>query len=377
LHAKKKLGLIVNPVAGLGGRVGLKGTDGASVVSEARLLGANPEAPQRAADALRVIVKIKDEIELRTYPKEMGEDEALSCGFSPSVVGSIRSGETTFEDTQRAAIEMRDLGVDLLMFAGGDGTARDICRMIGHDKKITVLGIPAGVKMQSAVFALTARNAGDVAVTFLTSSNPSVVDAEVMDIDEASFRRGLVAARLYGYLQIPEERRFMQSAKSGGTQTEKQVIQGIAADLVKNEQKDYLYIYGPGTTTRDILTELGLEKTLLGVDVILGGRVIATDVNERELARLIDGKKRAKIVVTIIGQQGYIFGRGNQQVSPEIIKNVGKENIIVVASKEKLASLQGKPLLVDTGNQEVDKMLGGYIRVITGLDDYVVYKVGV
>jgi len=374
----RRLGLIVNPVAGMGGKVGLKGTDGAEIVKEARLLGAYPEAPRRATDALRIISRIKDDTQLFTYPEEMGEEEARNCGFTPSVVGSIRSGETSSEDTHRAAVEMSDLGVDLLLFAGGDGTARDILRAIGRDRKLTVLGIPAGVKMHSAVFAITPRNAGEAVVTFLTNSSPRTIDAEVMDIDESSFRKGVVAARLYGYLKIPEERRFMQSAKSGGIQTKREVIQGMAAELVNSgEKEDCLYIYGPGTTTRDILAELGLEKTLLGVDVVLGGQVIAKDVNELELARLLDGKKmKAKIVVTAIGNQGYIFGRGNQQVSPEIIRRIGKENIVVVASKEKLASLEGRPLLVDTGREEVDKMLEGYIRVITGFNDYVVYKVG-
>jgi predicted polyphosphate/ATP-dependent NAD kinase len=372
----KRLGLLVNPIAGMGGRVGLKGTDGAGVVKEAILLGASPESPQRASDALKELARIKNEIELFTYPKEMGEDEAKSSSFAPKVIGSIKSGETTSQDTLNAAGDMTKLNVDLLLFAGGDGTARDIYRAVGREKKLTVLGIPAGVKMHSAVFALTARNAGEVALNFLSSATPNVVDAEVMDVDEASFRKGMVAARLYGYMRIPEERRHMQSVKSGGIRTKKEVIQGIAADISKNEEKDCLYIYGPGTTTRDILAEFGLEKTLLGVDAILGGRVIAKDVNERELARLLDGRKKAKIVVTVIGQQGYVFGRGNQQVSPEIIRRVGKENIIVVASKEKLASLEGKPLLVDTGNEEVDKMLAGYIRVISGFEDYVVYKVG-
>ena len=376
ISGKKKLGLIVNPVAGMGGRVGLKGTDGGDVVKEAKLLGATPEAPQRAKDALRVISRIREKIQLFTYPKEMGEEEATQCGFRPSVIGSIKSGETSSEDTRRAAAEMKNLGVDLLLFAGGDGTARDIYNAMGRDRGLTLLGIPAGVKMYSGVFALNPRSAGDAAVSFLETSTRNVVEAEIMDIDEASFRKGIVVARLYGYLRIPEGRRYMQSVKSGGIQTQKQVIQGMAADLAKNAQEDCLYIYGPGTTTRDIVAEFGLEKTLLGVDVVLGGRIIAKDVNERELTILADGKRKAKIVVTVIGQQGYIFGRGNQQVSPEIIKRVGRENIIVVASKEKLASLEGRPLLVDTGKEEVDKMLAGYLRVITGFEDYVVYKVG-
>lgn len=368
----KRLGLIVNPVAGMGGRVGLKGTDGAEIVDEAIKLGASPESPRRAVEALRVLSKIRDEIQVFTYPQQMGQFEAEESGFSPTILGTISGERTTSQDTERAAKEMRVAGVDLLLFAGGDGTARDIYRVIG--RSITVLGIPAGVKMHSAVFAITPRSAGEAVTTFLRSTSPNVTEGEVMDIDEASFRRGAVAARLYGYMKIPEEKQFIQSVKSGGIQTEKQVIRGIADELATDMEEDCLYIFGPGTTTRDILAELGLEKTLLGVDVVLGKQVIAMDVNEHQLAFLIDGKK-AKIVVTVIGRQGYVFGRGNQQFSPEIIRKIGKDNIVVVASKEKLATLEGKPLLVDTGSSDVDKMLGGYIRVMTGFNDYVVYRI--
>jgi predicted polyphosphate/ATP-dependent NAD kinase len=369
---RKRLGLIVNPVAGMGGRVGLKGTDGAEIVDKARQLGASPESPRRAVEALRVIHRIEDRIELFTYPQEMGENEAKESAFSPKTLGSIRSGETTPADTQLAAKSMKNMGVDLLLFAGGDGTARDIHKAVGNE--ITVLGIPAGVKMHSAVYAMTPRQAGEATVDFLTSADPKVTEAEVMDIDEVSFREGVVAARLYGYLRIPEERRFIQSVKSGGIQVEKQIIEGIAADLMSSLEDDCLYVFGPGTTTRDILAHIGLEKTLLGVDVVLNRQLIAKDVNENQLSSLIDGKK-AKIVVTVIGGQGYIFGRGNQQISPEIIRKLGKGNIIVVATKEKLASLRGRPLLVDTGDETVDKMLNGYIRVITGFENYSVYKV--
>lgn len=369
---RKRLGVIVNPIAGMGGRVALKGTDGAAIVDKARKMGASPEAPRRAVEALRVVNRIKDKIELFTYPQEMGENEARESGFSPETVGSIASGRTTPEDTQGAAKEMKALGVDLLLFAGGDGTARDIYKAVGHE--MTVLGIPAGVKMHSAVFAVTPRVAGEVAAAFLGTDAPRVTEGEVMDIDEDSFRRGRVVARLYGYLRIPEERRFIQSMKSGGIETERETIRGIAAELISSMESDCLYVFGPGTTTRDILSQLRLEKTLLGVDVVLNRRLIARDVNERQLSSLIDGKK-AKIVVTVIGGQGYIFGRGNQQFSPEIISRLSRDDVIVVASKAKLASLEGRPLLVDTGDEKVDKMLGGYVKVITGLNDYVMYRV--
>jgi predicted polyphosphate/ATP-dependent NAD kinase len=369
---KKKLGVLVNPIAGMGGRVALKGTDGSDTVVRAQQLGASPESPRRAVEALRVIRRLKQEIDVLAYPDEMGENEARKAGFSPTVIGAIRSGETTSEDTQRAAREMKEQGVDLLLFAGGDGTARDIYHAVGRE--VTVLGIPTGVKMHSAVFAVTPRNAGMVASMSLEASSPRVTEGEVMDIDEASFRQGIVAARLYGYLRIPEERRSIQSVKSGGTRTEKQVVRGIATEIFRNMEKDCLYIFGPGTTTRDILAQLRLEKTLLGVDVVLNRRLVAMDVGASQLSDLVEEKK-AKIVVTVIGGQGYLFGRGNQQLSPEIIKRVGRENIVVVASKEKLASLQGRPLLVDTGDVGVDGMLSGYVRVITGFEDYVMYKI--
>lgn len=370
---KKKLGVIVNPVAGLGGRVGLKGTDGEDVAKRARSLGASPESPRRAAEALAVVRTIKDNVETFSYPGEMGEDVLREEGFRPKVLGSIRKGHTTSSDTENAARDMAKLGVDLLLFAGGDGTARDIYRAVGH--RVTVLGIPTGVKMHSAVFAISPRIAGDVVVTFLGASKPKTSEAEVMDIDEASFRRGVLDARLYGYLRVPEERQHLQSAKSGGTSTEKQVVQGIATELFRTMVKGTLYIFGPGSTTRDILEQLHLEKTLLGVDIVKDGKVVARDVNEAQLSELLRMGAPAKIIVTPIGGQGYIFGRGNQQLSSRVIKKVGKENLVVVASKQKLASLEGRPLLVDTGDADLDASLAGYTRVIVGSDDYAMYRI--
>ncbi len=369
----KKLGLIVNPVAGMGGRVGLKGSDGTDILRKARELGAVPESPRRATECLRVVSRIKDEIQLITYPHEMGEDEALKCGFSPTVVGSIMSGETTQKNTRQAAQEMVDLGVELILFAGGDGTARDIHDAVGQT--VPAVGIPAGVKIHSAVYALTPRHAGEVAVLFLGGRLLRVRDAEVMDIDEEAFRQGMVSARLYGYLRVPEERRHVQSVKSGGVHGEAQVLAGIATEVIQSMAEDCLYIVGPGTTTRAIVEELELDNTLLGVDVLLNRRLVAGDANEGELLALI-GERKAKIVVTVIGGQGYIFGRGNQQLGPRVIRKVGVDNIIVVASKEKLGSLAGRPLLVDTGDEDLDQTLGGYVRITTGFRDYVMYKVG-
>lgn len=372
LIPKKKLGFIVNPIAGIGGRVGLKGSDGQEIIKRARELGAVPTSPVRAVEALKRITPIKDSIELITYPYDMGEDEARECGFNPRVIGSITKGRTTSVDTKNAARDMLKLRVDLILFAGGDGTARDIFDAVGE--KVPVLGIPAGVKIHSGVFAINPRSAGDLAVAHLQEKPTVIREAEVMDIDEQAFRENRVSAKLYGYLRIPYETTLVQSPKAGSIPGEESSMEAIAYDITENMQDDYIYIIGPGTTTRPIMEKLGLKKTLLGVDVVHKGRLVASDVSETQLLKLIEGKK-AKIIVTVIGGQGFIFGRGSQQISPEVIRKVGKENITIVATPNKLASLKGMPLLVDTGDEEVDKMLSGYAKVITGYGRRVVYKI--
>ena len=369
----KKLGVIVNPIAGMGGKVGLKGSDGPQILRKAKEMGARPEAPARAVQTLELVSPLKDRIQVITCPSDMGENECREAGLSPLVIGSIREGATTPEDTRRAARHMAAMGVDLLLFAGGDGTARDIYLGVRH--KIPALGIPAGVKIHSAVYAVTPRSAGHVAVMFMEGRLTRNRVSEVMDIDEEAFRRGRVWAKLYGTLRVPEERRCVQTAKSGGMHSERDALNGIAADVIETMEEDIPYLIGPGTTTRAVKAALGIDYTLLGVDVVRNKRLMAGDVNERQLLDLI-AAQGAKIVVTAIGGQGHIFGRGNQQLSPAVLRRVGRGHIIVIATKEKLASLRGKPLLVDTGDDELDLSLSGYLRVTTGYSNYVMYKVG-
>ncbi|MGQ9587528.1 MAG: ATP-NAD kinase family protein [Thermoplasmata archaeon] len=372
MPAKKKVGLIVNPIAGMGGRVGLKGSDGEETLRRAIALGAVPSAPGRAVEAFRRLAAIRGSIEIVAYPGEMGEDEANVAGLNPNVLGSIVGGRTTAEDTKRAAKEMRASGADLLLFAGGDGTARDVFDAVDGD--MVVLGIPAGVKVHSGVFAVNPRSAGDLAVRYLRNESVAVRETEVMDIDEEAFRENRLSARLYGYLKVPYEKTLVQSAKIGGAPAEEFVLESMAADIIEGMKDDSLYIVGPGTNTRSIFERLGLKKTLLGVDVLLGKELLAADVNESQILELISGRK-AKIVVSVIGGQGFLFGRGSQQISPDVIRKVGRENIIVVATPSKLASLRGAPLLADTGDSEVDTMLDGYVNVVTGYGRRVTYRV--
>ena len=375
-----KIGLIVNPIAGMGGRVGLKGTDGEDVYQQALALGAKPQSHNRAADALTVIANEMPEIELLTCAGAMGEDIARSCGLSPVIIGALPEevSRTTAEDTRRAALEMQRAGVDLLLFAGGDGTARDICDAISADAisstKIAVLGIPSGVKMHSAVFALTPRRAGEIAASFLTGEQVAVTEAEVMDTDEDAFRSGRLSAALYGYLSVPRDSSGVQTTKSGTAAGDDTAPIDIARQINTAMVDDTLYIIGPGTTTAAIPEALNIPNSLLGVDVILNKRLICADAGENDLLRLTAGMP-AKIIVGVIGGQGYIFGRGNQQISPRVIKRVGSDNIIVLATKSKLLELRGRSLLVDTGDPSLDRELSGYVKVVTSYRESQVHRV--
>ena len=371
---KKKIGFIINPIAGMGGRVGLKGTDGEAVIKRAVKLGATAISPKRALETLRALTTSKDEFELVTYPFEMGQYVADKCCLDSVIIGSIIKGKTTAADTKNAARDMANLRVDLILFSGGDGTARDICEAIGEE--IPVLGIPAGVKMYSAVFAISPKKAAELAVSFLHGET-SLREAEVMDIDENAFRRNKMSARLYGYLLVPYERSLVQSTKSESliTMDEKSNQEAIAEYIVEKMDDDYYYILCPGTTVKAIADKLGFKKTLLGVDVVTKRRIIASDVNEKKLLRLIE-KKKAKIVVSPIGGQGFIFGRGNQQISPRVIRKIGTDNIIIIATENKLQAIgPGRPLLVDTGDNEINKLLSGYKRIVTDYNKEVVWKV--
>lgn len=367
------MGLIINPVAGIGGRVGLKGSDGAEIQKKALALGAVPQAQSRAAEALDRL-KAVDGLEILTYPGEMGEDAAHACSFEPEVIGSITPGQTTAQDTRDAASEMQRQGVDLLLFAGGDGTARDIYTAVGTD--LAVLGIPAGVKIHSAVYATHPRSAGQLAALYLQGKVSGLREVEVMDIDEEAFRQNVLSVRLYGYLKIPFRSNLVQSQKMPST-GEASALAAIAEDIVTKMDDGVLYIIGSGTTTRAITDELGLDKTLLGVDVVLNGELIARDASESQLLELLDrhGADRARIVVTPIGGQGYLFGRGNQQISPQVIERVGRDKIIAISTPDKLYALGSQPLLVDTGSRAVDEMLSGYLALVTGYNERAVRKV--
>ena len=359
----KTVGLIVNPVAGMGGAVGLKGTDGAAILRQARALGAKPVAAQRAETFLSELLPAKPYLKLIVGGGDMGESEAKKLGYNVKVVGEAKP-ETAPEDTKTAAQAIVEAGVDLLIYCGGDGTTRDIQKVV--ELKVPTVGVPTGVKMHSALFAISPQAAARVVIRYLWEGLP-LREAEVMDIDEEAFRGGHLSAELYGYMLSPFEPHLIQGNKvESATNVDEVENQAAIALYVIDEMKpETVYVVGPGTTTRTIADLLDQKKTLLGVDIFRDKKIVARDVNEKQILEQITDRK-AQIIVTPIGGQGVIFGRGNQQISNKIIRQVGLNNITVIATRSKLDHLSS--LRVDTGDPDLDAQFRSH--GVTVIEDY-------
>jgi len=358
---EKTVGFIVNPIAGMGGAVGLKGTDGKEILRKAIALGAKPVAPARAEAFLSLFREFGVQVRLLVGAGSMGEDEAKTCGLEYITFGERRS-ETCPQDTRQTAKLMADNGVDLLVFCGGDGTARDVQNAV--NMRFPVLGVPTGVKMHSAVFGMNPQAAARAAARFLAGELP-LREAEVMDIDEKAFRRGQVSAELCGYVLTPYAPHLIQGNKMASPMTESELRNqaAIAVYIIEEMKPNIIYIIGPGTTTRTIADLLDAKKTLLGVDLFYNKVLIAQNVNEKQILEAINGKP-TKIIVTPIGGQGFVFGRGNQQISAKVIREVGSDNVIVIATEAKLRNL--KSLRVDTGDSDLDSSIRkGGLKVVT------------
>lgn len=368
------IGLIVNPIAGMGGRVGLKGTDGEEVLREALARGAEPWAPRRASATLSLLGRapeFRDRVRWATWSGIMGEDILKPLSFNYRVLGSVRGCCTTPDDTKRAARRMMEEGVRLLVFAGGDGTAVDIIEAV--DMRVPILGIPAGVKMFSGVFASTPEAAARLIQRFV-DGEAEIVEAEVMDVDEEAYRAGRLSISLKGYAKTPYEPGLILGGKEVITMDEEASKEAVAYRVVEEMRRGVTYILGPGSTVAKVAELLGLEKTLLGVDVIRDGRMIVKDAGEKELLRALeDVGGEAYIILSPIGGQGSLLGRGNQPISPEVLRRVGLDRILIIATPLKMARLRS--LTVDTGDPELDEKLRGYRRVIVGYHEEKVVRV--
>ncbi|MBG9980856.1 ATP-NAD kinase family protein [Facklamia sp. DSM 111018] len=367
----KKLGLVINPIAGMGGRVGLKGTDGKLVLEEALKRGAHPEAPSKALKALKSLDELKEDIKLFVASGEMGENIAEEAQLSYEVIHKIE-GESQAEDTLKLAEKLIEAEVDLILFAGGDGTARDIASVSNLD--IPVIGIPAGVKIHSPVYATTPEHAGQLAIKYLKNQKMALKDEEVIDIEESAFRRDEILTKVYGYLSVPYDESHLQNLKSPTPQSDENAQISAALDIIDNMQEDTYYIVGSGSSVAPVMLELGLEPTMLGIDIIKNKQMIKKDVYEQEILDII-GDSPSKLIVTPMGGQGYLFGRGNHQLSDKVLAKLNKKDIIIVATPGKLNTLNGNPLLVYTGNKEIDEKLAGYYKVLLGYQNSRMYKV--
>jgi predicted polyphosphate/ATP-dependent NAD kinase len=351
---KVTIGFLVNPIAGMGGRVGLKGTDGK--YDDAVRLGAKPVAKEKAVEALKSFIEELDDnekISWITCKDSMGEDALHKVGLSSNIVYHSSSFDTLNTDTFNACRSFLQHHVDLIVFCGGDGTAHDIVSVV--KKKVPILGIPSGVKMHSGVFGVNARATGKMIHEFIQGSL-SIGDVEIMDLDEELYRKGIWKVKLLEMAKGIVEPMYVQVGKMSFATVSEDEIKDEIADHIDEEMKqhpDVLYLFGSGGTLNHISKKLGIKNTLLGIDAVYNHESIGEDLNEKDIMVLLQEYKSAKLVVSPIGAQGFILGRGNLQISPEIIKKVGIENIIVVATPAKLLST---PFIrVDTGDADLDK----------------------
>lgn len=411
------VGLLVNPVAGLGGAAGLAGSDGVDVQREAASRGAVSHATERASTALRLIRPLftgYDEVrdgapdapigttgrgeaaaELLVAPGPMGETAAAAADVNVRTLPASIESPTSAADTTACAAAFVDAGVDLLLFAGGDGTAADIAR--GCGERIAVLGIPSGVKMYSGCFAVSPGAAAGIVRRFVAAASaaadarggrvmahvagPRTATVEVVDLDEETLRDGLVRPRLTASLRIPAAP-AVQSRKAPTTGDAAAQVEAVAAAAAGVLADGIPTAVGPGGTTAAVMSRLGLSGTLLGVDIVRvrgenggGATLLAAGVSEPELFDCA-ANGPLRVMVSVIGGQGFVFGRGNQQFSPRVLRAVGARNIVILAPEAKLAALGGRPLLVDTGDATLDSELAGYRRVLTGPSQWAMYPVG-
>jgi predicted polyphosphate/ATP-dependent NAD kinase len=454
------IGLVVNPVAGVGGPAGLAGSDGADVQRLALARGASSRVQERATLALKTLAERHPGLVVATAAGAMGADAVRAAGLVPCVVAPVSAptvpapaspsarlaagctgsspqdpvhstasgalgdgsgvaggagtagaggGGTDAADTSCAVAALAAAGVELILVVGGDGTLRDAAagldaavhpsgvrtdvgghaegsvpgagnsrRVLLHEGPSTgmpaVLGVPAGVKMYSPVFAVSPRAAGAIAADWVDRGGLPIEEREVLDIDEVAMRRARVDPTLYGMLRVPYRAGRTQARKAATPVTEAAAVEAAARGAVARMRSGVRYLLGPGGTTAEIARRLGVEGSPLGVDVILDGAVVVRGASEQELlAEIALGPAQA--VITVIGGQGFLLGRGNQQLSASVLRAIGDDPLLVVAPEQKLIDLHGRPLLVDTGDPALDARLAGHVRIITGVGSSSLYAV--
>ncbi|MGV9171817.1 MAG: ATP-NAD kinase family protein [Promethearchaeia archaeon] len=395
-----QIGLIINPISGMGGSVGLKGTDGREILDKAIKMGAQPNAADRTKQLLHGLETIKSKLMFITCLDGMGEDVLKEMGFKYTLINSVsvpniedievEVANSTYKTvsafkeikniydsrayhTKLAAKVMKEMDdLKLIIFVGGDGTARDIYEEVDQD--VPCLGVPAGVKIYSSVFSLNPAKAASLIMRFLWDE-AALKKAEVLDIDEVEFRKGNLVSKLYGYLLTPFDPGYRQPSKLGTPSSDLDNQERIARRIIDLLEKDTYYLIGPGTTTKAITDRLDEDKSVLGVDLLYNKDVIARDLNEYEILKYVNQEKPTKIVVSPIGRQGFLFGRGNLQYSPEVLRKVGPKNIIIISTQFKLQKIPGQTLRLDTRDPQLDKEFEGLYKIITDYDQIQICRV--
>ena len=363
------IGVLVNPVAGVGGPAGLSGSDGEEIQRLAASRGSEPRAGERMRLALAALGEHVPDARVLAAGGQMGEDAARAAGLPVTVVYAPPAA-TTSADTAAAVAALVDAGAELILFAGGDGTARDVSAALPPN--VAALGVPSGVKMYSGVFAVAPRAAGTTAAAWLEGSVPTVL-RDVLDIDEAALRRERVAAELFGSMRVPVLAGRTQARKSSTLAGEHQAVVAAARGALARVAGRGSYAIGPGGTMQEFARLLGYDKAPLGVDIVRDSRPVIRGASARELLAEA-AATRLTVVVSLIGGQGFVIGRGNQQISAAVLGAIEPSDLIVVAPEQKLIDLRGRPLLIDSGDPEIDARFSGIVRVVTGTGTQSLYR---
>lgn len=370
-----RVGFLLNPYAGIGGEAALKGSDGTEIRAKALDYSSRLRSPARAGRFLQALGDQRFLIDWYAGKGVMGEIALQNQGITPVAVEGIAEQDTSANDTRHVAGFFLQEKVDLVLFVGGDGTARDVLDVI--QTGIPCLGIPAGVKMQSGVFALSPEAAAEIVAGMLQSDLLSVAEQDVRDIDEAALREGRVRSRYYGSMCVPAAPMYLQHLKQGGVEDERSALEDIAAHLTEIMAEGHVMLVGPGRTLAYWMETLKLPNTLVGFDAVLNGELLKSDLNAQDILALQQQYPGLKLLLSPTGQQGMLVGRGNQQLTPAFLQQLPKLQWLIVATKNKLAAFQGKPLIVDSNDYILDQALCGLYNIISAYHYQVLYPVNI
>ncbi len=375
---KLKVGVLVNPIAGMGGRVGLKGTDGRDRLRQAIALGAEPQAPARAQHFFRELLPLTDRIHWHSS-WTLGGRWLHEAGFEwtdvrPGVSRRISLENTTErKDSLELLRALQVAEVDLLVFVGGDGTARDVLSVVGNN--LPVLGVPAGVKMHSGVFAINPQGAARIVEDLVEGRIVTSATRTVRDFDDAAASTDAIKLKSFGELSVPESHVYLQQTKVGGRESEPLAIEEICAEILNLQLRSRPIVIGPGGTCLAIKTALGFEGTLRGVDILFPDGRTQLDVGEAALLALVDASE-IFLIMSFTRRQGFLLGRGNQMLSAAVLNRIQwPADVLIVGTRTKLASLAGRPLLVDSADPEFDRKVSGLIEIVSGFEDRLIYRV--